>query len=84
MSISITRKDRDGAVYSPKQAVSREEALRLYAGAASRYAFAEQHTGTIDVGKLADLAILSVDEDEIKNIVALKIVGGRVVYERAS
>jgi predicted amidohydrolase YtcJ len=90
MSISITRKDQNGAVYGPKQAVSREEALRLYTSAASRYAFAEQRTGTIEVGKLADLAILSadpltVDEDEIKNIVALKtIVGGRVVYERTS
>jgi len=90
MSISITRKDRDGAVYGPKQAVSREEALRLYTSAASRYAFAEQRIGTIEVGKLADFAILSadpltVDEDEIKNIVALKtIVGGRVVYERTS
>lgn len=90
MSISITRKDQSGAVYGPKQAVSREEALRLYTSAASRYAFAEQRTGTIEVGKLADLAILSadpltVDEDEIKNIVALKtIVGGRVVYERTS
>lgn len=90
MSISITRKDQNGAVYGPKQAISREEALRLYTSAASRYAFAERRTGTIEVGKLADLAILSadpltVDEDEIKNIVALKtIVGGRVVYERTS
>lgn len=90
MSISITRKDQNGAVYGPKQAISREEALRLYTSAASRYAFAERRTGTIEVGKLADLAILSadpltVDEDEIQNIVALKtIVGGRVVYERTS
>jgi len=89
MSISITRKDKNGTVYGAGQAISREEALRLYTSAASRYAFAEHRTGSIEVGKLADLAILSADpltvvEDEIKNIVALKtIVGGRVVYERS-
>jgi predicted amidohydrolase YtcJ len=89
MSISITRKDKTGTVYGSEQAISREEALRLYTSAASRYAFAEHRTGSIEVGKLADLAILSDDpltvaEDEIKDIVALKtIVGGRVVYERS-
>jgi predicted amidohydrolase YtcJ len=90
MSISITRKDQTGTVYGPEEAISREEALRLYTSAASRYAFAEHRVGSIEVGKLADFAILSadpltVDEDEIKNIVALKtIVGGRVVFEQGS
>jgi predicted amidohydrolase YtcJ len=89
MSISITRKDKNGTVYGAGQAISREEALRLYTSAASRYAFAEHRIGSIETGKLADFAILSgnpltVDEDEIKNIVALKtVVGGRVVYERS-
>jgi predicted amidohydrolase YtcJ len=88
MSISITRKDNTGTVYGAEQAITREEALRLYTSAASRYAFAEHRVGSIEVGKLADFAILSsdpltVDEDEIKNIVAEKtIVGGRVVFER--
>jgi predicted amidohydrolase YtcJ len=90
MSISITRKDHTGTVYGVEQAITREEALRLYTSAASRYAFAEHRVGSIEVGKLADFAILSadpltVDEDEIKNIVALKtIVGGRVVSERSA
>ena len=90
MSISITRKDQTGTVYGPEQAISREEALRLYTSAASRYAFAENRVGSIEAGKLADFAILSADpmtvaEDEIKNIVALKtIVGGRVVSERSA
>jgi predicted amidohydrolase YtcJ len=89
MSISITRKDNTGTVYGPDQAITREEALRLYTSAASRYAFAEHRVGSIEVGKLADFAILSADpmtvaEDEIKNIVALKtIVGGRIVSERS-
>ncbi len=90
MSVAITRKDKNGDVYGAEQAVSREEALRLYTSAASRYAFAEHLTGSIEVGKLADLAFLSADpltvaEDEIKSIVALKtMVGGRIVYERSA
>lgn len=90
MSISITRKDKTGTVYGAEQAITREEALRLYTSAAARYAFAEHRLGTIEVGKLADFAILSADpmtveEDEIKNIVALKtIVGGRIVHERTA
>jgi predicted amidohydrolase YtcJ len=90
MSISITRKDKTGTVYGSDQAVTREEALRLYTSAASHYAFAEHRVGSIEVGKLADFAILSADpltvnEEEIRNIVALKtIVGGRVVSERTS
>lgn len=90
MSIMITRKDVNGVVYGAEQAVTREEALRLYTSAASRYAFSENRTGSIEVGKLADLAILSDDpmsvlEDGIKGIVALKtIVGGRVVFDRSA
>jgi predicted amidohydrolase YtcJ len=51
-------------------------------------AFAAHKSGSIEPGKLADLAILSgdpltVSEDELKNIVALRtIVAGRTVFER--
>jgi predicted amidohydrolase YtcJ len=88
MYISITRKDVSGTVYGPTQAISREEALRLYTSSASWYSFSEHKTGSIEVGKLADLAILSddlltIDEENIKDIVVLKtMAGGRVVYEK--
>jgi predicted amidohydrolase YtcJ len=80
---SIARKDIHGTVYGPAQAISREEALRLYTSSASWYFFSEHKTGSIEVGKLADLAILSddplsVEEDAIIDIVALKtMVGGK-------
>ncbi|MEC7464232.1 MAG: amidohydrolase family protein, partial [Pseudomonadota bacterium] len=44
--------------------------------------------GSLEEGKLADMAVLSTDpltctEEEIKDIVAdITIVGGKVVYER--
>ena len=50
--------------------------------------FEETDKGTIEPGKLADLAILSedlleVDEARIPGIVSdLTVTGGRVVYER--
>jgi predicted amidohydrolase YtcJ len=84
--IMVTRKDINGTVYGAAQAISREEALRLYTSSASRYSFAENKTGSIEPGKLADLAILShdpltVSDDALKDITVHRtIVGGKTVY----
>jgi predicted amidohydrolase YtcJ len=89
MYVMITRKDINGDVYGPEEAITREEAIRLYTSAAARYAFAEEKVGSIEPGKHADLVILSGDPltaapEELKRIQALRtIVGGRTVYERA-
>jgi predicted amidohydrolase YtcJ len=88
MYIMVTRKDPAGHVYGASEAISREQALRLYTSAASRYMFEEARKGTLEVGKLADLAVLSADimsipEDQIKDIKAeLTVVGGKVVFQR--
>jgi predicted amidohydrolase YtcJ len=88
MYIMVTRKDINGTVYGADQAISREEALRLYTSSAAHYAFAEHKSGSIEPGKLADLTILSGDplniaEEALKDIVALQtIVAGRTVFER--
>ena len=48
----------------------------------------KRRRGSIEPGKLADLAVISKDytscpEDEIKDIEALRtVVGGKVVYDR--
>jgi predicted amidohydrolase YtcJ len=89
MYIMVSRKDPEGVLYGPKEAISREEALRLYTTSAARYTFEENIKGSVEVGKLADLAVLSDDllsvpEEKIKDIRAmLTIVGGKVVYERS-
>lgn len=86
MAVMITRRDRNGVTYGPAEAVTREEAIRLYTSAAARYAFAENRTGSIERGKLADLTVLSDDiltipEDAIKDVKATRtIIGGRTVY----
>ncbi|MDP6786173.1 MAG: amidohydrolase [Rhodospirillales bacterium] len=86
---AVARKGREaGTVVSPDQRLSREEALRAATMGGAALTFEEGVKGSIEVGKLADFAVLSDDpltcpEDVIKDIVAeTTVVGGRVVYER--
>jgi predicted amidohydrolase YtcJ len=68
------------------QNISRAEALRLYTIGSAWFTFEEARKGSIEVGKLADLAVLNADyltvsEDAIPKIESLlTIVGGRAVY----
>jgi len=86
--IMVTRKDPNGNVYGASEAISREQALRLYTSAASRYMFDEGRKGTLEAGKLADLAVLSADimsipDDQIRDIKAdMTMVGVKVVFQR--
>jgi predicted amidohydrolase YtcJ len=87
MYIMVTRKDPNGNVYGASEAITREQALRLYTSAAARYTFEEAKKGTLEPGKLADLVVLSADymtvpEDQIKEIKAsITMVGGKVVFQ---
>lgn len=84
----VTRKNNLGQLVAPDQAVSREEALRAYTVGGTWLTREEALKGTIELGKLADLAVLDRDyfavaDEEIKEInAAMTIVGGKVVYER--
>jgi predicted amidohydrolase YtcJ len=86
MHVMVTRRDMNGAEFGLEQAVTVEQALRLYTSAAARYAFAEDRVGTIEPGKLADLAFLSAnpletDPAELRSIRVLRtMVGGRTVF----
>ncbi|MGJ4993977.1 amidohydrolase [Bradyrhizobium sp. HKCCYLS3077] len=88
MYIMVTRKDPSGKVYGAAEAISREQALRLYTSAAARYTFDEARKGTIQPGRLADLTVLSADymtvpDEQIKDIKAdITLVGGRIVFQR--
>jgi predicted amidohydrolase YtcJ len=88
MYIMVTRKDPRGVVYGAGEAITREQALRLYTSSAAHYSFEEKAKGTIEPGKLADLVVLSEDlltvrEEAIKDVKAVTtMVGGKVVYQR--
>ncbi|WP_452101017.1 amidohydrolase [Bradyrhizobium monzae] len=88
MYVMVTRKDPNGNAYGAAEAITREQALRLYTSAASRYTFDEARKGTIEPGKLADFVVLSADymavpDDQIKDIKAdLTLVGGKIVFQR--
>ncbi len=78
-----------GAVYVPAERITVEAALRAYTWGSAYAAFAETRVGTLEVGKLADLAVLSQDifavrpEDIGKTRVTLTLVGGKTVYTRS-
>ena len=56
---------RDGlsgeTLATPKQTLSRAEALRLYTANGAHVMFAERELGSLEPGKLADLVVLSQD-----------------------
>jgi predicted amidohydrolase YtcJ len=73
--------------YNPKEAITREQAVRAYTYGSAFAEFAEGEKGTIAKGRLADLVVLSqdifsVDAPELpKTRSVLTVVGGRVVYD---
>jgi predicted amidohydrolase YtcJ len=85
---AVTRKAETGQVLSPEEAVAPGMALEMYASNGAYASFDEDSKGSIEVGKLADLVVLSGDPtavppEEIPQIHAEKtIIGGRLVWER--
>ena len=88
---AVSRKDLDGfhdKGWHLEQAVTREEALKMFTIWGSYAVFEEDIKGSIEVGKLADFTIFSKDimkipEEEIMSSeIVSTIVGGKVVYSK--
>jgi predicted amidohydrolase YtcJ len=83
---SVTRRAKDGTTFYPAQKMTRMEALRSYTVENAYGAFEEKLKGTLQVGKLGDITVLSrdilmvPDEEILKTEVEYTIVGGKVVY----
>jgi predicted amidohydrolase YtcJ len=77
-----------GDGWHPEQAVSREQALKMFTAWPAYAAFEEKDKGSVEVGKLADLTVLSKDlmkipEPEILTTTcAMTVIGGEIVFER--
>jgi len=73
---------------TPDEAVSTEDAIRMYTTHAARAAFEENLKGTIEPGKLADLVVLSQDPlsvppADLRDLsVEMTMVGGNVIFTR--
>jgi predicted amidohydrolase YtcJ len=78
-----------GATYIPDERISVADAVRAYTQGSAFAAFSDKEVGTLEVGKLADLAVLSQDifavplETIGKTRVVTTMVGGKIVYRAA-
>jgi predicted amidohydrolase YtcJ len=86
----VARVTKDGSVFTPEQRLTRAEALKAYTLNNAYASFLEGQLGSISVGKLADITVLSKDimtipEREIPTATALyTIVGGKVKYQASA
>ena len=75
-----------GKVYTPEQRVTVRQAVDAYTQGSAYASFAEARVGSLEVGKFADLAVLSQNIFAVppktvgKTVVVLTMVGGRVVH----
>jgi predicted amidohydrolase YtcJ len=83
---SVTRITKDGNSFFPEQKLSRLDALKTFTINGAYAAFEEHLKGSLEIGKLADIAILSknlltIPDEEILNTeVMYTIVGGKIKY----
>jgi predicted amidohydrolase YtcJ len=73
----------------PSEGITREQAVTAYTLTSAYAEFQEKEKGTIEPGKLADIAVLSQDIFTVptpelpKTVSVLTMVGGKVVYKAA-
>ncbi len=88
---AVTRRTIDGANpngWYPEQKISVKEAIECYTINNAYAAFEEHEKGSIAVGKLADLVVLSddiltIDPVKIENTsVEMTVLGGKIIYEK--
>src|SRR4051812_18340453 len=86
--VALTRKLEQGGVLEPDEALTREQALRLYTINNAYLHHEEKEKGSLEVGKLGDLIVIDRDYlacpvDEVRDTkVRFTVVGGKVVHER--
>ena len=87
MRAAITRRDADGHLIAPDQAISARQALYAYTMGGAIASGDAGNRGSVEPGKWADLAVLTGnplegDAEALTDLaVDMTILGGRVVYE---
>ena len=83
----VSRKMRWGEVWVPEERISVSEAFAMHTTTASWVGFEENEKGSLETGKLADIAVLAEDPyeiqaEKIKDLkVEMTLVGGEVKYQ---
>lgn len=83
----VNRKTERGILFSPNQAITVPEALRMYTIDAAFASFDESIKGSIEPDKYADLTILqdnplTIEKEKLKEIrVMMTIVNGQIIYK---
>jgi predicted amidohydrolase YtcJ len=88
MQCMLVRANRNGVVVDPDEAITLDEALRMFTVDAARATFQEHELGSLTAGKYADLAVLnrdpySVPADQLATVSAELVMVGGVLTERA-
>ena len=87
---AVARKDQKGFSaegWHPEEAVTRDQALKMFTIWPAYAAFEDKLRGTIESGKLADLTILSADimtipaPEILKTRCVMTVINGEIVYE---
>jgi predicted amidohydrolase YtcJ len=87
---SVTRIMPNGEAFFPNQAMTRFEALHSYTLGNAYSAFEEDVKGSLELGKLADIAVLShnpltAPDEQLRSIqVDYTLIAGHIAYQRSA
>jgi len=83
----VSRRMRWGEVWVPEERITVAEAFAMHTTTAAWVGFEENDKGTLEVGKLADIAVLAedpfeIEAEKIKDLkVEMTLVGGEIKYQ---
>jgi predicted amidohydrolase YtcJ len=88
MHVAVNRETQTGRIVGPDERVSVTDALRMFTYNGAWVSFDEHKRGSLEVGKLADLAVLSepllnVPKEKIRDVkVDMTFIDGEKLYAR--
>jgi predicted amidohydrolase YtcJ len=83
---AVMRRSPSGEIIGPQEALTMEEAIRLYTQGSAYLSFDEAYNGSIEIGKRADFTIMAADPrqvspEEVPEIqISMTVVGGDIVH----
>ncbi|HEY7285444.1 MAG TPA: amidohydrolase [Vicinamibacterales bacterium] len=89
ISVAVNRRTKYGAAVQPEEAISVMDAIRMQTVWAAFAGFQEKDKGSIEVGKLADLVVVSSDpltapHEQLADIKTdITVLDGKIAYQRS-